>query len=178
MADCFFDTPGLVKRHVNETGSAWVRSLIRGKAAHRIYIARITAVEVFAAITRRQRDGRRPRSCCSAADFAASKSWFPSGEAITMLTYKAAYQFVEGGVHAHVLDFPGAITCGSDMAEARRLLASALLDMAALALERGEPLPRPDPSLSDPDADIEEPVHLRLRASTGVEVRPAGVVVP
>jgi predicted RNase H-like HicB family nuclease len=95
-----------------------------------------------------------------------------------MLTYKAAYQFVEGGVHAHVLDFPGAITCGPDLAEARRLLASALLDMAALALERGEPLPRPDPSLSDPDADIEEPIHLHLRASTGVEVRPAGVVVP
>jgi predicted RNase H-like HicB family nuclease len=95
-----------------------------------------------------------------------------------MLTYKAAYQFVEGWVHAHVLDFPGAITCGSDLAEARRLLASALLDMAAFALERGEPLPRPDPSLSDPDADIEEPIHLHLRASTGVEVRPAGVVVP
>lgn len=95
-----------------------------------------------------------------------------------MLTYKAAYQFVEGGVHAHVLDFPGAITCGPDLAEARRLLASALLDMAEFALERGEPLPRPDPSLSDPDADIEEPVYLHLRASTGVELRPAGVVVP
>jgi predicted RNase H-like HicB family nuclease len=95
-----------------------------------------------------------------------------------MLTYKAAYQFVEGGVHAHVLDFPGAITCGADLAEARRLLASALLDMAAFALERGEPLPRPDPSLCDPGADIEEPIHLHLRASTGVEVRPAGVVVP
>jgi hypothetical protein len=76
------------------------------------------------------------------------------------------------------LDFPGAITCGSDLAEARRLLASALLDMAVLALERGEPLSHRDPSLSDPDADIEEPIHLHLRASTGVEVRPAGVVVP
>jgi hypothetical protein len=95
-----------------------------------------------------------------------------------MLSYKTAYQFVEGGVPAHVLNFPGAITCGTDLPEARRLLASALLDMAAFVLERGEPLPRPDPSLSDPDADIEEPIHLHLRASTGVEVRPAGVVVP
>lgn len=95
-----------------------------------------------------------------------------------MLTYKAAYQFVEGGVHAHVLDFPGAITCGADLAEARRLLASALLDLANYALEQGESLPRPDPSLSDPDADVEEPIHLHLRASTGVEVIPAGVVVP
>lgn len=95
-----------------------------------------------------------------------------------MLTYKAAYQYVEGGVHAHVLDFPAAITCGADIEEARRLLASALLDLAELALERGEALPKPDASVSDPESDIEEPIHLHLRASTGVEVRPAGVVVP
>jgi predicted RNase H-like HicB family nuclease len=79
-----------------------------------------------------------------------------------MLTYKAAYQYVDGGVHAHLLDFPGAITCGADIAEARRMLASALLDLANLNLERGEPLPVPDPSLTDPDADIEEPLHLHL----------------
>jgi hypothetical protein len=96
---------------------------------------------------------------------------------MSMLTYKAAYHFVEGGVHTHVLDFSGAITCGSDLAEARRLLASALLDMAAPAIERREPLRCPDPSLSDPDADIAEPIHLHLRASTGVDVQPgfAGV---
>ena len=79
-----------------------------------------------------------------------------------MLTYKAAYQFVEGGVHAHILDFPGAITCTADLSEAGRLLASALLDLANFALERSEPLPRPDPSITDPDADIEEPIHLHL----------------
>jgi len=50
-----------------------------------------------------------------------------------MLTYKAAYQFVEGGVHATLLDFPGAITCGADLAEARRLLASALIDWPTCA---------------------------------------------
>ena len=94
-----------------------------------------------------------------------------------MLTYKAAYQFVEGGVHAHVVDFPGAITCAADLAEARRLLASALLDLAGLCLERGEPLPVPDPSQADPDADVEEPLHLHLRASTAVEMVPSGVVV-
>ncbi len=94
-----------------------------------------------------------------------------------MLTYKAAYQFVDGGVHAHLLDFPGAITCGADLAEARRMLASALLDLANYCLERGEPLPVPDPSLVDPDADIEEPLHLHLRASTAVERVPSGVVV-
>lgn len=94
-----------------------------------------------------------------------------------MLTYKAAYQFVEGGVHAHVMDFPGAITCGPDLNETRRLLASAMRDLAEIALERGEPLPRPDPSAKDPEADIEEPIHLHLTASTEAQTMPAGIVV-
>ena len=56
-----------------------------------------------------------------------------------MLTYKAMYKFLEPGVHAEVLDFPGTITCGETLQEARRLLASALVDMAETALLRGEP---------------------------------------
>ena len=95
-----------------------------------------------------------------------------------MLTYKAAFQYIDGGVHAHLVDFPGAITCGADLAEARRLLASALVDLAELCLDRGESLPTPDPGLSDPDADIDEPLHLHVKASTAVEMVPTGVVVP
>jgi predicted nucleic acid-binding protein len=57
MATFFFDTSALVKRHVHEPDSGWVRSLTRAKAAHTLLLARITAVEVFAAITRRQRGG-------------------------------------------------------------------------------------------------------------------------
>ena len=57
MATFFLDTSALVKRHVAEPGSAWVRYLTKAKAAHTLFIARITAVEVFAAITRRQRGG-------------------------------------------------------------------------------------------------------------------------
>jgi len=57
VAVYFFDTSGLVKRHLIEAGSTWVRSLTRPKAAHTIFLARITAVEIFAAISRRQRGG-------------------------------------------------------------------------------------------------------------------------
>jgi predicted nucleic acid-binding protein len=57
MADYFFDTGALVKRHVTEGGSDWVKSLVRAKAGHTLYIARITAVEVTSAITRRQHQG-------------------------------------------------------------------------------------------------------------------------
>jgi uncharacterized protein len=57
MADYFFDTTALVKRHVTEAGSIWIRSLVHARAAHTLYIARITAVEVYSAITRRQHSG-------------------------------------------------------------------------------------------------------------------------
>jgi predicted RNase H-like HicB family nuclease len=78
-----------------------------------------------------------------------------------MLTYKAMYKFLDQGVHAEVLDFPGAITFGRNLEEARRMLASALVDMAETNLLRGEPLPSPNPSSTDPEADLEEPIHLR-----------------
>lgn len=57
MANYFFDTSALVKRHVNEIGSPWVKALVRAKTSHRVYIARITAVEITSAITRRQHAG-------------------------------------------------------------------------------------------------------------------------
>lgn len=58
-----------------------------------------------------------------------------------MLTYKAMYKYLDKGVHAEVLDFPGAITCGESLEEARSLLASALVDMAETNLLHGESLP-------------------------------------
>ncbi|MCC7449277.1 MAG: type II toxin-antitoxin system HicB family antitoxin [Anaerolineae bacterium] len=89
-----------------------------------------------------------------------------------MLTYTAMYKYLDDGVHAEVLDFPGVITSGANLQEARRLLASALVDMAETNLMYGEPLPQPDPSVSDPDADIEEPIHLLLSASSHLAVVP------
>ena len=89
-----------------------------------------------------------------------------------MLTYKAIYKFLPDGVHGEVLDFPGTITCGKDLEDARRLLAGALVDMAETNLSIGEALPRPDASLNDVDADLEEPIHLILTASSRVKVVP------
>ncbi len=91
-----------------------------------------------------------------------------------MLTYKAMFKFLPDGVHAELLDFPGVITFGQNEAEARRLLASALVDMAETNLLLGEPLPRPDPSATDPNADLEEPIHLLLSASSRVHLVPHG----
>lgn len=77
-----------------------------------------------------------------------------------------------------MLDFPAAITCGSDLAEARALLAVALIDVAETLVERGEALPLPNSELTDVEMDLEEPIYLHLRASTAVDEVATGVVAP
>ncbi len=93
-----------------------------------------------------------------------------------MLRYKAGYKYVDGGVHAHVLDFPAAITCAGDLAGARRLLGIALVDVAEAAVESGQAPPVPDPEVFDAEMDIEEAIYLHLCASAGVREVPTGAV--
>jgi len=73
-----------------------------------------------------------------------------------------------------VLDFPAAITWGLDLAEARRALTMALVDVAEAVLETGQPFPAPDPAATNPEMDIEEPIYLHLGASSEVREIPAG----
>jgi predicted RNase H-like HicB family nuclease len=93
-----------------------------------------------------------------------------------MLTYKAMYKFLDQGVHAQVLDFLGTVTFGENLEDARRSLASTLLDTAETSLLRGEPLPQPDPSCTDPEGDLEEPIHSLLIAASRVQVVPQASV--
>lgn len=95
-----------------------------------------------------------------------------------MLQYKAGYKYVDGGVHAQILDFPAVISCGANLGEARRMLGLALVDVAETLLGLGQAIPQPEPSLSDPEMDLEEPIFLHLVASSEVSQEPAGVVVP
>jgi predicted nucleic acid-binding protein len=55
MAAYFVDSSALVKRYVQEVGTAWVRSITRHSPSTTICIARITAVEVTSAIARRRK---------------------------------------------------------------------------------------------------------------------------
>ncbi|MCY7347778.1 MAG: type II toxin-antitoxin system VapC family toxin, partial [Pyrinomonadaceae bacterium] len=57
MSALFFDSSGLVKRYAQETGTNWIFSLVRRSANNRLYLARITGVEVIAALTKRVRVG-------------------------------------------------------------------------------------------------------------------------
>lgn len=90
-----------------------------------------------------------------------------------MLTYKAMYKFLgEEGVHAEVLDFPGTISFGKNLDEARKSLASALVDMAETNLLKGENLPQPNPQIISSESDLEEPIYLLLAAASRVQITP------
>ncbi len=54
MADYSLDTSAVVKRYVQETGTAWIRTLAASATGHFIYLARITEVEVTSALARRR----------------------------------------------------------------------------------------------------------------------------
>lgn len=65
-----------------------------------------------------------------------------------MLRYHVAFYLPrEAGemVVAEALDFPGAVTQGFDLADARLMIASAMEDLTQIFLEEGKPMPTPNP---------------------------------
>jgi predicted RNase H-like HicB family nuclease len=84
-----------------------------------------------------------------------------------MLTYHVAFHLPrreDRMVIAEVLDFPGVVSQGFDLADARTMIASALEEMAELYLEEGRALPTPSPVATDPDADCIELIPLSVAA--------------
>jgi len=82
-----------------------------------------------------------------------------------MLRYHIAFflPHAPGGmVVAEALDFPGAISQGFDLPEARLIIASAMEDLAQLLLEEGKPLPTPTADAAPSDADLIELVPLSV----------------
>lgn len=57
MAVYFLDSSALVKRYVQETGTAWILSLCDPAASAGLYVARIAGAEVVTAIARRGHGG-------------------------------------------------------------------------------------------------------------------------
>ena len=78
-----------------------------------------------------------------------------------MITYRAMFLFADGGVHAEVLDFPGAMTAARRW---KKLVGCWPVPWWTWPRPSilGQPLPKPDPVCSDPEADLEEPIHLLL----------------
>lgn len=71
MSAFYFDSSGLVKNYVQETGTVWVQGIINGKPANETFVVLVTAAEIVAAITRRQR-----KNLISATDAAAAIATF------------------------------------------------------------------------------------------------------
>lgn len=61
------------------------------------------------------------------------------------------------------LDFPGAVSQGFDLPDARLMIASAIEDLAQLLLEEGKPLPTPTADAAAFDADLIELVPLSVQ---------------
>lgn len=70
-------------------------------------------------------------------------------------------------VVAKVLDFPGVVSQGFDLTDARTMIAGALEDLAQIRLEEGKPLPIPDEAAADEDADLVEILPLTVEAGAG-----------
>ena len=82
-----------------------------------------------------------------------------------MLRYQVAFHFPHAQgemVVAEALDFPGAVSQGFDLPDARLMIASAMGDLAELLLEESKPLPTPNPDASATDADLIELVSLSV----------------
>ncbi len=83
-----------------------------------------------------------------------------------MIEYRAAYyhDFESGWYTASVLDFPGVLSQGKTLLQARRMLGDALREMTEWLLEDGQGIPRPDPTATDATATVIEPIQLVIRA--------------
>jgi predicted RNase H-like HicB family nuclease len=86
-----------------------------------------------------------------------------------MLRYHIAFHLPRAAgemVVAEALDFPGAVTQGFDLSDARLMIASAMEDLAQFLLEEGKPLPIPNPDAVTESADLIELVPLSVYVGT------------
>ena len=89
-----------------------------------------------------------------------------------MLRYHVAFYLPHAPgemVVAEALDFPGAVSQGFDLPDARLMIASALEDLAQALLEEGKALPVPSEDAQSPAADLIELVPLSVHA--GIALR-------
>jgi len=53
----YVDASALIKRYIDETGSAWLRVLLQPDRSSLVLISRLTVIQVISAFARRVRDG-------------------------------------------------------------------------------------------------------------------------
>jgi uncharacterized protein len=136
VAVYFCDSSAIVKCYVQEQGSAWMVALLDAAAMHHLYLARITGVEVIAAVCRRARLGD-----IAAPDVAAALAQFRQ-------------DFVE--LYRVIEITPALVTRAMSFAEAYALRGYDAVQLAA-AVEihsRGDALGLPVLTLVSADEDL------------------------
>jgi len=86
-----------------------------------------------------------------------------------MLRYHVAFYLPHAAgemVVAEALDFPGAVSQGFDLPDARLMIASAMEDLAQILLEEGKALPTPNADAAALDADLIELVPLSVHVGS------------
>lgn len=111
MADYFFDSSAIIKRYINETGSAFVDGIIDPAQANNILIAEITRAEVASAFARREK----------------GKSLAPHGAA----TARAAFDKDVTDAYGIVAITPDLITLAADLATKHALRGYDAVQLAA-----------------------------------------------
>jgi predicted RNase H-like HicB family nuclease len=89
-----------------------------------------------------------------------------------MLRYHVAFYLPRTSgemVVAEALDFPGAVTQGFGLQDARLMISSAIEDLAHVLLEEGKPLPMPTDDAQNPEADLIELVPLSVHAGSALK---------
>jgi predicted nucleic acid-binding protein len=136
VAVYFCDSSAIVKCYVQEQGSAWMVALLDAAAMHHLYLARITGVEVIAAVRRRARLGD-----IAAPDVAAALAQFRQD-------FAGLYRVIE--------ITPALVTRAMSLAETYALRGYDAVQLAA-AVEihsRGESLGLPVLTLVSADEDL------------------------
>jgi predicted RNase H-like HicB family nuclease len=89
-----------------------------------------------------------------------------------MIRYRVAFYLPNTPgemVVAEALDFPGAVTQGFDLQDARLMIATALEELAQILLQEGKALPIPSDDAQNPEADLIELVPLSIHAGTALK---------
>jgi predicted nucleic acid-binding protein len=75
VAVYYVDSSALVKRHVAEVGSTWMRQLTDPAASHDLFTVTLTAPELIAALARRTRGGHLAASLAAQAIAQFRQDW-------------------------------------------------------------------------------------------------------
>jgi len=133
MADFYADSSVLVKRHIAERGSAWVRALADPTTGNTIITAQISSVEVVSAFNRRVREGILARQDYARirADFDALCSSEYRLVSISLRVLERARDLVE----RHPLRAYDAVQLAAGMTANDALLAAGLPALTFLAAD-------------------------------------------